>query len=292
MDLGGRKQETMGVISIGDPDFPEKLKEIRCPPKKLLYKGRKELLQTPCIAVVGSRKSTPYGIQCARKIAVRAAENGITVVSGMARGIDTAAHKGALEAGGNTIAVFGCGLDICYPKENRKLMKEIEEKGLLLSEYEEGIKPHPGFFPARNRIIAGISDAVVICEAGYHSGALNTAEHAADQGKSVLAVPGNITNPMSIGTNKLIQDGAEIIVSPEDVFRGRTDYCPPRESEPGKDLGPDELEIYRLLLERGEMTTDEIIRETMKSPSYVSGIVTILEMKGLAVTSMGRVFIE
>lgn len=209
----------------------------------------------------------------------------------MASGIDSAAHLGALEAGGNTIAVFGTGIDRCYPSENRRLKKRIEEHGLILSEYPEGQKAARWTFPRRNRIISGLCETVVICEAGFRSGALNTAEHAAEQGRRVLAVPGRINSQMSVGTNKLIRDGCEILTSIEDAFDGFEISHRQEKDRRRLELSEDEQKIYDLLADGSELTPDEICRRTMLSPAYLNGIITVLEMKGIIVTDFGRVFL-
>lgn len=173
------------VLRKGDPEIPRRLTEIRDAPEILYCDGDVSLLRSRCVAIVGSRKCTQYGISVARAIARRCAECGLTVVSGMALGIDAAAHQGALEAGGRTIAVFACGPDVCYPRENRRIMKEIRDRGLIFSEYPPGEKPAPYKFPMRNRIISGISEAVVVVEASYRSGVLFTGESPISQQSGV-----------------------------------------------------------------------------------------------------------
>ena len=196
-------------IRRGGQYYPALLENIHRPPDILYGTGNAAVLKNRCVAVVGARRATSYGKRAAYQIGRRLAESGLTVISGMAYGCDAEAHRGALEAGGATAAVLGCGVDICYPAANAPLRRRIAEKGLLLSEYEPGTPPRPYRFPQRNRIISGICEAVVIAEAGLSSGSLITAECAAEQGRRVFAVPGSIFAPGSLGCNKLIQDGAE-----------------------------------------------------------------------------------
>lgn len=205
------------LINITESKYPDKLRKIYDPPMTLFYKGDLALLNKKSIAVVGSRNATNYGIKTAFKIGKEVSENGRVVISGLARGIDTWAHKGALTNFGGTIAVIGSGLDYIYPSENYLLYKEISQKGLLLSEFVVGTKPIPGNFPARNRIVSGISDAIIVVEASEKSGALITVDFALDEGKSVYAVPGNIDSNQSKGTNELIKNGANIYTSINDL---------------------------------------------------------------------------
>lgn len=205
------------LIALTDPRYPQKLREIYDPPPVLFVRGRVELLASVGVAVVGTRRPTPYGTAVTERLAADLARAGVTVVSGMARGIDTAAHKGALAAGGSTVAVFGCGVDVVYPSENRKLAGEIAEKGLLVSEFPMGAPAYPQNFPVRNRIISGISAGVVVVEGAQYSGSAITAKLALDQGRELFAVPGNITSRMSWGPNLLIKQGARLVQDWNDV---------------------------------------------------------------------------
>jgi DNA processing protein len=240
---------------------------------------------------VGARKATAYGKWAAHSIAKRAAVYGIAVVSGMADGIDSAAHRGAIEGEGGTIAVLGCGIDICYPKSNRELWKKIAGQGLLLSEYSPGTPPMPFRFPLRNRIISGLSEVVVIAEAGLSSGSLITAQLAADQGRDVYAVPGNINATASIGGNKLIRDGAIPVVVIDDVLEAMGIRGKRRVGSMISNLGKDEKDLLNSVSEEGETTLDRLCKMTGKPASEVSALVTILEMKGELMTSMGKIFI-
>ena len=208
------------IIKKEDKAYPELLRNIKDPPKELYCIGDIRLLAGKKLAVVGSRKCSEYGRTTAMRIGETAARNNVTVVSGMAKGIDRFAHLGALKAGGKTIAVLGCGVNICYPKENRELYERIASQGLLISELPPDTPPAPYTFPQRNRIISGLSEAVTVVEAGTGSGALITAESAASQGRDVFAVPGNINSQYSLGTNKLLTDGATPIAVIDDIFIG------------------------------------------------------------------------
>jgi len=278
-------------ITISDAYYPELLRLIKDPPEKLYYRGDISLCRNLCLAVVGARKATPYGKWAAYNIAKRAAEHGIVIVSGMAAGIDSCGHRGALEAGGKTIAVLGCGIDICYPSQNKELMERIAAKGLILSEYPPGSPPLTFQFPLRNRIISGLSQGVVIAEASLNSGSLITADCALNQGREVYAVPGNINSIYSIGSNKLIQDGAVPIVVIDDILEamGITDR---KEWKSDKiSIRKDEKAILDLIAESGEVSIDYLCRKIEKPPSLVSAMVTVLEMKGRVQTSLGKIYI-
>jgi len=214
------KDKGVQLVTLLDPHYPRLLAEIYDPPPLLFTLGRLELLDSVQVALVGSRQSTPYGAAAAGRLAAELVRAGVTVTSGMARGIDTAAHQGALEAGGGTVAVFGCGLDIIYPAENRALAARIAREGLLVSEFPLRAPAHPQNFPVRNRIISGLSAGVVVVEGIQYSGSLITARLAADQDREVFAVPGNITSKFSFGPNLLIKQGAQLVQSAEDIVGG------------------------------------------------------------------------
>lgn len=206
------------LVTIGDPRYPEPLRGIFDPPIVLFARGRIELLRTLAVAVVGTRRPTPYGIAVAERLTADLAHAGLTIASGLARGIDSAAHKGCLAAGGDTVAVLGCGVDVVYPQENRKLYSEIAAKGLIVSEFPMGSTAFPQNFPVRNRIISGISIGVLVVEGAQYSGSAITAKLAMDQGREVFAVPGNITSKQSWGPNLLIKQGAKIVQDWNDVI--------------------------------------------------------------------------
>jgi DNA processing protein len=205
------------LITFGDPRYPQLLREIFDPPIILFARGRVELLESLAVAVVGTRRPTPYGLAVAERLSGDLAHAGLTIVSGMARGIDTASHKGALAGGGDTVAVLGCGVDIVYPAENRELAAEIAVKGLVISEFPMGATAFPQNFPIRNRIISGISLGVLVVEGAQYSGSAITAKLAMDQGREVFAVPGNITNKLAWGPNLLIKQGAKLVQDWNDV---------------------------------------------------------------------------
>src|SRR5579871_2000950 len=205
------------LITMKDPRYPPLLREIFDPPTLLFARGRTELLQTIMLGVVGTRRPTPYGLAAAERLSADLANAGLTVVSGMARGIDSAAHKGALGAGGDTVAVLGCGVDIVYPSENRKLSAELAAKGLIISEFPMGATAFPQNFPIRNRVISGMSVGVLVVEGAQYSGSAITAKLAMDQGREVFAVPGNITSKLSWAPNLLIKQGARLVQDWNDV---------------------------------------------------------------------------
>ncbi len=220
---GGRvmgQLETLGghLLLPGDRRFPERLAEIPDPPTCLFGLGNLELLERPAVAIVGSRDHSSYGGEVCRAVARAAAERGIAVVSGMARGLDAVAHAGALDAGGPSMGVLGNGLGVVYPAANRLLYGRMREAGLLLSEFPPGERPHAGSFPRRNRLISGLARIVVVIEAAVASGALQTVACALEQGRDVLAVPGPITSPVSAGTNRLIRDGAAPLLELADLL--------------------------------------------------------------------------
>jgi len=305
--------EQYGNIGISDAGYPDALKYIKDPPSSLWYLGSLSALNNPMIAVVGARRATDYGRWAAYNLARRLSEHGVAVVSGMAEGIDAFAHRGALEGPTPTIAVMGNGLDICFPKMNEALRRRISETGLLLSEYEEGVHGTRFTFPARNRIISGLSVATVVVEAGLSSGSLITAEYAAAQGRYVYAVPGNINRKLSVGCNKLIRDGVQPLVFFDDILddlglRAKIHVSKIRsgkgsEAETGEggaanersyavntgELGEDEALVLGAVCERGEMTVDDAAVLTKLSIPVVTGVVTLLEMKGFVHFDRGRI---
>ena len=259
-----------------DGSFPPLLAAIHDPPPQLFVRGGGEVdeLARPAVAVVGARACSSYGRSVARSLGRELASAGLAVVSGMARGIDGEAHRGALEAGGTTVAVLGCGIDRNYPAAHSELARRIGERGLIVSEYEPGIEPAPWRFPARNRIIAGLCSATVVVEARERSGALITADFALEEGRDVLAVPGEITSSLSAGTNALIRLGAVPVTCASDVMElfGITAAEPTSES-----LGA----TARTLLERlrdGALTADELVRASGVEPAAVSASLLELEL--------------
>lgn len=288
------KKQNIDIICKEDDEYPENLKNIYDPPFILYKRGHIIERDKNAIAIVGSRKATGYGKWVAYKLASELAQRGITIISGMAYGIDTAAHQGALDVGGRTFAVLGCGLDICYPKPNYNLMLKIAQKGALLSEYSLGTKPLPGNFPARNRIISGIAKGVIVVEAGIDSGSLITVEFALEQGREIFAVPGNINNPLSVGTNQLIQEGAKLVTDIEDVLEELDIEIIHKNQEQEKnsiELSALEEQIYEIIYYRQPIPMDVLYKEIKVNVSHLNGIITILELKGLIQQLPGKILI-
>jgi len=206
------------ALPVTDPRYPARLREIFDPPILLFARGRLELLANLMLAIVGTRRPTPYGVAVTERLAADLGRVGLTIVSGMARGIDTAAHRGALSVGAGTVAMLGCGADVVYPTENRKLAERMIETGLLISEFPMGSPAYPQNFPIRNRTISGISAGVLVVEGAQYSGSAITARLALEQGREVFAVPGNVTSKMSWGPNLLIKQGAKLVQDFNDVL--------------------------------------------------------------------------
>ncbi len=287
-------QKEIAYITLLDEGYPEELKNISDPPPVLYYKGELNF-SYPAVAIVGARGCSNYGKKVAENFACQLAERGVVVISGLARGIDTYAHIGALRAKGKTIAVIACGLDIVYPPENKKLYMEIQHEGSLLSEYPPGVEPLSGHFPQRNRIISGLSQGILVVEAADRSGSLITAAIAREQGRKLFAIPGNIDRPQSRGCNKLIKEGAKLVTKVEDVleelflYRGDLDISNGKNKEITYPvLTPEEKEVLKLFEKELELTVDEIIRLTEKSPATVNTILLQLELKGLLSRGPGK----
>ena len=289
-----RDCEKHGVTFVhsGDDGFPALLRGVPAMPFGLFCIGR--LDDAPRVAIIGSRNCTEYGLSVARFLAKPLAEAGLAIVSGMARGVDSMAHRAALEAGGRTIAVLGTGADLCYPASNKALRRDIIENGCIVSEYPPGTAAMKHFFPHRNRIISGISLGVVVVEAGRQSGTLGTVEHAAAQGRDVLAVPGNISSGLSVGTNALIKDGAHLVQDHSDVLYA-LGLMPGAGAEPAPKpcapLEPDERTIY------GHLGIEPVSYETLLcATGLASGrlhfALTGLEIKKQAVKLPGGGYIK
>ncbi|MEF2738114.1 MAG: DNA-processing protein DprA [Clostridia bacterium] len=268
--------------------YPELLRQIPNPPKKLFCRGNPELLECRKVAVVGSRRYSLYGKQTALMIGKYFGKTELAVVSGLASGIDTFAHTGVLEAGGSTIAVLGTGLDQNYPVKNKPLQEEITEKGLVISEYESDFSGNQYSFPARNRIISGLSEGVIVVEAGSSSGSLITAQFAGEQGRTVYAVPGNINSQFSIGTNLLIRDGAVPLVVVKDVLLDMGLELP-EESEKKIALGGDEMAILEIVKRNNGIHVNEIAHIMNKNIGKISAIITVLEIKGIVISHGGKI---
>jgi len=271
----------ISVLIQTDDDYPEQLKSINNAPPVLYVKGGFAADDQYAVAVVGTRRKTSYGKQVAAELGQFLAANGITVVSGMARGIDTISHQACLDAGGRTIAVFGCGLDIIYPPENRDLAEKIQENGALVSEYYPGTKPEAINFPPRNRIISGLARAVVVVEADEKSGALITAKFAIDQARDVFAIPGSIYAPRSRGTNRLISDGAIPLINFQELLLALNMEDTAEFRYVQKALPKDDIELLLMETMRDEpLHIDEIKNLTGLSTDIVSARLTMMELKG------------
>ena len=287
----------VSVVSITSEDYPANLKEIYDPPVLLYARGRLVEADKMALAIVGSRRAAPYGLSVAEKIARDLASRGLTIVSGGARGVDTAAHKGALAAGGRTIAFLGCGVDIGYPAENRKLYEVIAENGAVLSEFPFGATPEPWRFPPRNRLISGMSIGVLICQSPAASGALITAGYAAEQGKDVYAVPGNVDDDRNRGCHALIRDGAKLVECAEDILeelglKQAGDESARQLALPIESLKNENERKIAALLSLEPIQVDEIIEKTGLPAPMVAGTLTILEMKNIARRVPGNAYVR
>ncbi|RNC71414.1 MAG: DNA-protecting protein DprA [Desulfuromonadales bacterium] len=284
------RQSGVRVVTLLDDEYPPLLREIADPPPYLYVKGSLAGLGRT-VAVVGSRRASSYGRTVTERLAEELARHGVTVVSGMARGVDTAAHRGALTGKGHTVGVLGCGVDVVYPSENRPLFREVAELGALVSEFPLGTGPLAENFPRRNRIISGISHGVLVVEAAEKSGSLITARVALDQGRDVYAIPGNITSGGSRGTNRLIREGAKLVECVEDILEelpgGRiARHVPVR---PAPELPPEEAAVHRLLAAE-PLHIDEIIAKSALTVGELSAMLLRLELKGVVSQLPGKYF--
>jgi DNA processing protein len=276
------KRQGIQVITWEDEIYPRRLREIDQPPPVLYLRGSIDPEDDWAVAIVGTRRVTTYGRQITAELAAYLARNGITVVSGLARGVDGIAHEAALGAGGRTIAVLGSGVDRLYPPEHRKLAERIIDHGAVCSDYPPGTAPESSNFPPRNRIISGLSQAVVVIEAGETSGALITARFAADQGRDVLAVPGPINAAQSIGTNNLIQQGARPLLRVDEVLEVLNLQHIQTQQTARKVLPVDETEAALLkVLGAQPVHVDDIQALSGLSIEKVSATLTLLELKGI-----------
>ena len=291
LDAEMEKTERYGVkvLTYHDSDYPSRLKEIYDYPPILYVRGSLLPEDEWCLAVVGTRRATVYGRQVTEEIVADLARSRITIVSGLAKGIDSIAHRSALEAGGRSIAVFACGLDMVYPSENTELARRIMQQGALISEYPLGTRPRPDNFPRRNRIMSGMSLGVLVVEAGETSGALITANMALEQNREVLAVPGSILSPASRGTNHLIQEGAKLVSSYRDILEELNLTAVAQQIEMKEVIPESDTEALLLKQLSAEPThIDEVCRSSGLPVSTVSSTLAIMELKGLvrAVGSM------
>jgi DNA processing protein len=281
-------------LSIWDPQYPPLLKRTNAPPVLLFYRGQLPETWPNCLGVVGTRMASHYGRTVTEKLVFQLADKGIAVISGMARGIDTVAHSSAIKRGGLTYAVLGCGADYIYPPENRKLYENIQKNGAVLSEFFIGTGPDGVNFPRRNRIISGMSLGVLIVEAGSKSGALITANYAIEQNREVFAVPGNITGDKSRGPNRLIQQGAKLVTSVEDILE-EISVKLLRTTTAEKPLPPTLDEFEKKLMQYlsdEPKHIDNLVLELRESPAMVLSRLLTLELMGLVRQLAGKMFIR
>src|SRR5271166_2183938 len=298
------------IVAQDDPRYPKRLYEIYDPPLVLYLRGSTDVISKHGLAVVGTRHPTPYGTGIAERLACDLAARGLIIVSGMARGIDTAAHRGALNADGQTVAIWGTGVDVTYPKENQRLADQILAKGgAILSEFPLGTFPAPQNFPIRNRVISGISVGVLVIEAGEYSGTLVTARCALEQGRDVYAIPGNVTNKLSWGPNTLIKQGATLIATWEDVWEAlpadtRVALTPPQrpESQEGAraslfeaaGLPPAEKKVFGLLRSDESTHIDQLVERLTSylSSSEIFSALFGLELSGRIRQLPGKYYVK
>jgi DNA processing protein len=300
--LDWARRENCRFLVRGGKGYPPVLNEIYDPPLILYCRGRIEVLDLPAVAIVGTRRPTFYGLQMAQGLAFDLAKRELAIVSGLARGIDAAAHRGCLEAAGRTVAVLGCGIDVVYPREHRQLTQQIAESGLLLSEFPPGTSPAPQNFPVRNRIISGLSLGTVIVEASEYSGSLITARLAMEQNREVFAIPGNLTSPQSFGPNYLIKQGAKLVQVWRDVVEelpaevrhrilAKEDLRPRQISELDF-LTPEESKILEMLAYDEATQFDKILQKSGMTVPHLSESLLNLEMRGCIRQVPGNLFIR
>jgi DNA processing protein len=304
-ELAQAKQLGCRLLTWDEPAYPHLLRETYDPPPLFYVRGNAELLDRHAIAIVGTRRPTPYGNQMAERLARDLAERGLVILSGLARGIDSSAHKGALRSPrGATIGVLGCGIDVVYPKENRKLFAQVEERGAILTEFPIGTFAAPQNFPIRNRIIAGMAMGVVVVEGAQYSGSLITARLAWEENREVYAVPGNATQPSSFGPNHLIKQGARLVTGWEDVVEAlpteiRTQLFPveattaeERASLLEATLSPSARTLYALLGTDASRHVDELVEASGLNSSQVLAALFELEMIGAVRQMPGKHFVK
>lgn len=289
-----RAEETgVRILTLEDEEYPDMLRTVHDPPLALYVRGRFASSDARAIAVVGTRSPSQYGRDMASRLASQLARAGVTVVSGLARGVDTAAHRGALEGGGRTIAFLGSGLASPYPRENAGLADEVAAQGAVVSEFGFDRKPDRTTFAIRNRLVSGLSQGVLVVEAGVASGAMITADAAAEQGRTVFAVPGRIDNPRVRGPHRLIKQGATLVESVDDIleefaFLPFARKAEPKPEDPAQSLAGEERVVWDALAE-GELPVDALIRKTELAPARVNALLVGLEMKRIIRMLPGRI---
>ena len=280
------------TLNLSDPDYPEILRSIPDPPPVLSVKGKLLKEDALAVAIVGTRSASVYGLTMARQLSHDLARSGLTIVSGLAEGIDGAAHEGALEAGGRTVAVLGHGLGTVYPSHHRGLAERLTQSGALISEFPMEMEPRRENFPKRNRVISGLSLGVIVVEAPVKSGALITAREALEQGREVFAVPGQVSSIRSQGCHRLLKDGAKLVEDYRDVLeeiaphlktqldRFRNQPLDPSTSLP-LGLSPEEAVVFQAIQETGPSLVEALVQQTAFPPSKLLGLLTQLELNGL-----------
>ena len=288
-------EANVAIITADSPAYPASLRNTPDAPVYLYVKGTLQSSDANSIAIVGTRKPTHYGMTVTRRLAGDLSSAGFTIVSGMARGIDTQAHRGALASRGRTIAVLGCGINVVYPPENKGLMEEIGKSGAVVSENPFGTQPESGYFPSRNRIISGLSRGTVIIEAAEDSGSLITANYTLEQGRKLYAVPGNIGSLTSKGTNSLIKQGAILVEGVEDILRNlgvqKQDEAPAMQARPLPVLTEDESTVLCCITNEPKHI-DIIMNESRANAGKLGGVLINLELKGLAKQLPGKYFVR
>jgi DNA processing protein len=294
-----------GLLHWQEATYPVRLLEIYDPPPLLYVRGDQQVLGRHALAIVGTRRPTPYGNQIAERVSRDLAERGLVIVSGLARGIDSSAHRGACAAArGSTIGVLGCGIDVIYPKENRKLFAEVEKRGAIISEFPLGAYPSPDNFPVRNRLVAGMTLGVIVVQGAQYSGSLITARLAMEFGREVFGVPGNVTEPGSFAPNQLIKQGAKLVTGWEDVVEElptevRAELFPvdattleERTSLFEQALSPAEKKLYELLRIEEPIHLDELVERSGLSSSETLASLCELEMRGIVRQMPGKQFVK
>jgi DNA processing protein len=297
-----RRIDRCRLVNWTEPEYPQNLLQIYDPPVMLYVRGNPEALNFPSISIVGTRRPTLYGTQMAERLGRELAARGLVLVSGMARGIDAIGHQGAMAANGRAVGVLGTGVDVCYPKENRKLYEKVLERGAIVSEFPLGTHPAPENFPIRNRIVAGVPLGVVVVEGAQYSGSLITARLAMEFGREVFGVPGNVTQPVSFAPNQLIKQGAKLITNGADVIeelptpvravlvQAEQPEAEQRNLLAAASLNSSEKKIYELLSTDEPKHIDEIVESSGLNSSEVLATLFDLEMKGIIRQTPGKQF--
>ena len=299
---GIRKIPGCSLLNWTEPEFPQNLLQIYDPPVLLYVRGDPQILNLPSLSIVGTRKPTLYGTQMAQRLGRELAARGLVVVSGMARGIDAIGHQGAMDAHGRAIGVLGTGIDVCYPKENKKLYEKVLERGAIISEFPLRTHPAPENFPVRNRIVAGLPLGVVVVEGAQYSGSLITARLAMEFGREVFGVPGNVTQPVSFAPNQLIKQGAKLVTCGEDVIeelptpvraalvKAEQPETEQRNLLAGAALNGSEKKLYELLTAEQPVHIDDIVERSGLNSSEVLATLFTLEMQGIVRQLPGKQF--